>query len=985
MNRGGAGKRNSARGFSSSERAAFTGSSSKRARGGGGGGGGGGSRGGGGHGHRPKKQKKPKADRTNYSKKVRKAIEHDGDVPGAYELFLAARDAHDAVPFNHNPGPMLKTDAFHVLILGLMRATHVDHAVHVAKAMRETGAPMPLKLLSQMIASLPCRVSGAVAVELVNALGPVVSGLDAHSRGYVNTYYRLLAMEFCEESASYLSRIRSAPGDAMERGGSAMLDLHASVNGKKAGEIFLRGPREYPALRPEEGRRVMGKNDSVLISRLKKWTESTNRGLGGGGGAYGSSGGLSGMGRGGSAADLRAPAPGSAEAAEAAASAAAVVANGDADASREEMIEYEGEIVSTELDNRGLRVKIIGGGHKDISGGGWRVDKLANRVTFRRQVEAIRALLNVDTHCAANPKNAEKSSLTDPCFRQILTAGFDVLAKADYVQKAAAARQREYDDSDSDSGEMSDGGDRGGGDYRDYREGDDHEIYEAFGAISAADVPLACDERASGLIPDRAEKFAKDFASGAVDPIAKSLNESQRNALRSALTNRLTLVQGPPGTGKTYTSVAIVKGLLAMNRGPVLCTSDSNTAVDNLVQGMSDARMRVVRVGRSEAVRPELLKYVLERMFNDRTGPERSLAQQRALRQADVVCCTCSGAGSDMLEKFNFSAVLLDEASQVTEPSSLVPLSKGCHQLVLVGDHKQLPPTVTCRDAGNAGLSTSLFDRLANMGVKPKLLDVQFRMHPALSRFPSDAFYDGRVKSGTLARDRPAPSGFAWPNAGVPIAFVPVGVPGVSGAYGGHERREGNGSFVNQREADVVVDVLSRLLRAGGGELEPRDVGVVTPYAAQVRHIRRQLRNRGIQTGIDRETGKPGVEVSSVDGYQGREKEVMVVSTVRSNDRGTMGFVSDARRCNVTLTRAKRGVVVCGDPNTLASDHVTWGRWLRWAAAGGLVIGAPGDPAEVMKLRTMDADFAGPQPAAAGRGPAPTAAQSLRSSRSRLQ
>ena len=147
MNRGGAGKRNSARGFSSSERAAFTGSSSKRARGGGGGGGGGGSRGGGGHGHRPKKQKKPKADRTNYSKKVRKAIEHDGDVPGAYELFLAARDAHDAVPFNHNPGPMLKTDAFHVLILGLIRATHVDHAVHVAKAMRETGAPMPLKLL----------------------------------------------------------------------------------------------------------------------------------------------------------------------------------------------------------------------------------------------------------------------------------------------------------------------------------------------------------------------------------------------------------------------------------------------------------------------------------------------------------------------------------------------------------------------------------------------------------------------------------------------------------------------------------------------------------------------------------------------------------------------------------------------------------------------------------------------------------------------
>lgn len=733
--------------------------------------------------------------------------------------------------------------------------------------------------------------------------------------------------------------MRSAPPDALERAGSALLELTASPNGKKAGEVTLRSPtgREYPALRPEEGRRVMGKNDSVLISRPKNY-----RGGGGGGGAgsYGGGGAYGGAGRSSSMADLRAPMPGSSEAFEASAAMAAAGGAGrlaaSAAESGEDMDEYEGEVVATEMDNTGLRVKISGGGHKSIVGGGWRVDKLANRITFRRQVEAIRLILNVDTVDPANPKNSEKSATTDPAFRQILTAGFDGLARADYAKKAARQARSESSGSDDDRD----------GDYRD--DNYDHDIYDTVGSIAMSDVAGVCGELAGGLIPGRAEHFARDFSSGAVDPITRSLNPSQRSALQAALTRRLSLIQGPPGTGKTYTSVAVVKGLLALNRRPVLCTSDSNTAVDNLVEGLAKAGVRVIRVGRSESIRPELTQFVLEKMHMDKQGQERNLAQQRALRQADVVCCTCAGAGSDFLDKFNFSAVLLDEASQVTEPSSVVPLSKGCHQLVLVGDHKQLPPTVICRDAGLAGLSTSLFDRLTNLGVKPHLLDVQFRMHPAVSRFPSDAFYAGRVRSGTPARDRAAPAGFNWPLPGVPVAFVPVTGPHVA------EQRDAS-SYVNPREAEAVLDVLQRLL--SGGELQPGGIGIVTPYNAQVRLIRRLLRQRGIQSGVDFATGKPGVEVSSVDGYQGREKELMIVSTVRSNDQGNLGFVSDPRRCCVTLTRARRGLVVCGDPRTLCADGEVWGRWLAWASEGGLVMGQPGKPEAMAQLQSMDADY----------------------------
>ena len=401
------------------------------------------------------------------------------------------------------------------------------------------------------------------------------------------------------------------------------------------------------------------------------------------------------------------------------------------------------------------------------------------------------------------------------------------------------------------------------------------------------------------------------------------LNPSQARAICGAVTRRLTLVQGPPGTGKTHTALRILHWWLrsmAHGSGPVLATSDSNIAVDNLLEGLVKMGVRVVRLGRPDRVRPELLQYCVD------VPPPGQMqvdwgAKMAALRQAQVVCSTCVGVGSDQLDGFTFAGVLLDEASQVTEASSIVPLCRGCEQLVLVGDQCQLPPTVASQRALDVGFGEPLFNRLVSLGVTPLLLDTQYRMHPAISQFPSDLFYGGRIADGIGAEARPALPGFQWPRPDWPVAFVPM--------THGQETSEGLSKF-NHEEANAVVQVVNGFLAAG---LPPGEIGVVTPYAAQVRVIRRMLPRAS--------PGERGVEVSSVDGFQGREKEVIVMSTVRASVAGGVGFLADWRRVNVAFTRPRRGLVVLGHPETLARDKETWGRWLQWVSAQGVNVRDP--------------------------------------------
>jgi hypothetical protein len=434
------------------------------------------------------------------------------------------------------------------------------------------------------------------------------------------------------------------------------------------------------------------------------------------------------------------------------------------------------------------------------------------------------------------------------------------------------------------------------------------------------------------------------------------LDDGQQEAISKAVSSRLSIIQGPPGTGKTHTAVHLLKAMIMMGRGPILACAESNVAVDNLLEGLLDLGVNAIRFGRPVKVREHLREATLDAQvaahpkrdeiefireenaaikakLSDLRGKEKGLAhkdinrnfkEMRELEQrivdevlggAEVLCTTNIGAGHFTLANRRFSTVLIDEATQASEPSSLVPIVKGCRQLILVGDHRQLPPTVISRVAEDGGLSIPLFERLLENGVEAHMLTTQYRMHPTIREFPSARFYDNRLKDGCSAADRPPAAGFLWPDWDKPVAFVPV--------HGAEISEETGSSRSNIDEAAAVISILNDLLLPG--DLNPNDIGIISPYSGQVRLI-------GQMMPEDLE----GVEVKSVDGYQGREKEIIILSTVRSNSDGNIGFLKDSRRLNVAMTRAKRGLIVVGDDRTLRHDR-TWSSWLDWVSELGLM------------------------------------------------
>ncbi len=437
------------------------------------------------------------------------------------------------------------------------------------------------------------------------------------------------------------------------------------------------------------------------------------------------------------------------------------------------------------------------------------------------------------------------------------------------------------------------------------------------------------------------------------------LNESQSGAFNKAMRNRLGLIQGPPGTGKTHTAVRIVKGWVEQGSGPILACADSNVAVDNLLEGLMEVGIRAIRVGQPVKVRSTLreatvrakvedhplqdevreligLQEDLQRKLPTLKGKEKGLAHrdlkmgwkdvramekamvEDVLDQAEVICATCIGVGHEMLERRRFPNILMDEATQAIEPAAWVPIVRGCRRLVLVGDHKQLPPTVISKRAEDDGLGISLFERLVEVGVTPTMLETQYRMHPTISEFPSARFYDNRLENGVTREERPPPAGFLWPDWDRPVAFVPIN--------GSEEVAEDGKSRLNRDEAGWVVRIVQGLLEPG--DLSAADIGVVSPYNGQVRLLIDMFEEVGMTT--DGSDDGVGLEVRSIDGYQGREKEVIVLSTVRANEGGELGFVRDRRRLNVAITRPRRGLIVIGDHNTLRKDD-DWLSWLDWA------------------------------------------------------
>ncbi|KAH9376504.1 hypothetical protein HPB48_006589 [Haemaphysalis longicornis] len=444
-------------------------------------------------------------------------------------------------------------------------------------------------------------------------------------------------------------------------------------------------------------------------------------------------------------------------------------------------------------------------------------------------------------------------------------------------------------------------------------------------------------------------------------PQLPELNRSQVYAVKHALQRPLSLIQGPPGTGKTVTSATVVYHLARGqggggqgSGGPVLVCAPSNIAVDQLTEKVHQTGLRVVRLCAKsrEALNSPVSFLALHnqirsmdghselhklQQLKDETGELSSADEKRyrmlkkacereLLEAADVICCTCVGAGDPRLARFKFHSILIDESMQATEPECMVPVVLGAKQLILVGDHCQLGPVVMCKKAARAGLSQSLFERLVVLGIRPLRLEVQYRMHPQLAQFPSNFFYEGSLQNGVFADERRMRGlDFPWPQPERPMLFY---------ACQGQEEMAGSGtSYLNRTEAALVEKICTRFLRSG---VKPQQVGVITPYEGQRAYLVQHMQFQGaLHAKLYQE-----IEVASVDAFQGREKDLIVMSCVRSNEHQGIGFLNDPRRLNVALTRARYGLIIVGNPKVLSKQPL-WNHLLSFYKENRVLVEGP--------------------------------------------
>jgi ATP-dependent RNA/DNA helicase IGHMBP2 len=434
-----------------------------------------------------------------------------------------------------------------------------------------------------------------------------------------------------------------------------------------------------------------------------------------------------------------------------------------------------------------------------------------------------------------------------------------------------------------------------------------------------------------------------------VRPLGGNLNAVQREAVQFALSARdVALIHGPPGTGKTTAIVEVIRQTARRGR-KVLACAPSNLAVDNIFERLLGFGERVVRLGHPARVLPELREHTLDllverhhdvrvarklvkqalTLFRDADRRTRATPKPGARRQlredakslladarrleiqavdsildsASVLCATTTGLDSQVLGARRFDLAVIDEACQSTEPGCWIPLLR-CDRVVLAGDHCQLPPTIVSQEALAEGFGVSLFERLIALYGRQiaHRLTMQYRMHSAIMGFSSAEFYEGALEADESVRRHllaGLPDVEDLPATRSPLEFIDT-----AGAGCDEELEPDGESRLNRQEADLTRRKVQELLDCG---MHPVDIGVIAPYAAQVRLLRELL-------------AVPGLEIDSVDGFQGREKEAVVLSLVRSNPKGEIGFLADVRRMNVALTRARRKLLVIGDSATLAGE-----------------------------------------------------------------
>lgn len=420
------------------------------------------------------------------------------------------------------------------------------------------------------------------------------------------------------------------------------------------------------------------------------------------------------------------------------------------------------------------------------------------------------------------------------------------------------------------------------------------------------------------------------------------LNPSQEKAVNEVLWAKdVAVVHGPPGTGKTTTLVEAIYETLRRESQVLVC-AQSNMAVDWISEKLVDRGVAVLRIGNPTRVNDKMLSFTYERRFEAHPDYPQLWSIRKAIRElrgqkkrseswhqkmdrlksratelelrirqslfgeARVIACTLTGAANRVLEGEKYSTLFIDEAAQALEAACWIAIRKA-GRVVFAGDHCQLPPTVKSMAALKGGLGRTLMERIVEQ--KPEvvtLLKVQYRMNEQIMRFSSDYFYHGEVETAPEVSHR------SILDYDIPMQWVDTS------DVDGKEEFVGDGfGRINRAEAELTLDTLECYFdKIGKNRLleESIDVGVISPYRAQVQLLRKMIRQRECFRPYRRL-----ISVNTVDGFQGQERDIVVISLVRSNDGGEIGFLRDLRRMNVAITRARMKLIILGSAATMTT------------------------------------------------------------------